>query len=101
MNFSAILEEIEKFDPEVHERLDGRRKAMSQFANLGKKLTLASLPLGLSAMFSKAYGQTSTDVMDVLQFALAAEYLEGSFYTAGVANATALGMPAKSKSRHC
>ncbi len=81
MNIVNILEEIEKVDGEIYERLSPRRRAMKDFYNVGKKISLAALPLALGSMFNKAYGQTNPgSVTDVLNFALALEYLEYNFY---------------------
>jgi hypothetical protein len=88
MNLLNILEEIEKTDAEVYERISPRRKAMSDFYGFSKKVALASLPFALGSIFKKAYAQNSAaDVEGVLQFALTLEYLEAEFYTKGVAAA--------------
>ena len=81
MNILNILDEIEKVDGEIYERLSPRRSAMKDFFNMGKKISLAALPLAMGSMFQKAYGQTNpASVTDVLNFALALEYLEYNYY---------------------
>ncbi|WP_199117404.1 ferritin-like domain-containing protein [Pedobacter sp. ASV28] len=89
MNILNILEEIEKVDGEIYERLNPRRRAMKDFYNVGKKISLAALPLALGSMFQKAYGQTNpTNVNEVLNFALVLEYLEYNFYNHALTNST-------------
>ncbi len=94
MNLQNIISEIEKVDPEVYDKLDTRRNTMKKFADISKKVALASIPLAFGSMFKKAYGQTSTEVNDVLNFALTLEYLEAEFYTNIVGSPGYLTAPA-------
>lgn len=77
MNFSSILTEIEKLDPEVYERTSQRRDVIK---NWGRKIALASLPVALGSMFKTAYGKGTASIVDVLNYALTLEYLEAEFY---------------------
>ncbi len=85
MNLQNIVSEIEKQDPEVFEKLSDRRKAMKDFSGFAGKVALAALPFAFGSMLKKAYGQTPSDIIGVLNFALTLEYLESEFYKAGVA----------------
>lgn len=87
MDLFKIFSEIEKIDGEVYERFDTRRRAFKHLAGLGKAVTAATLPVVLSTMFNKAYGQTSTlspDIINTLNLALQLEYLEFYYYDLGI-----------------
>jgi hypothetical protein len=84
MKFSNILEEIEKVDGDIYERLSPRRKAMKDFFSVGSKVAAAAMPFAIGSMFNKAYGQAVPQaVKDVLQYALTLEHLEAAFYVRG------------------
>jgi hypothetical protein len=98
MNIVNILEEIEKVDGEIYERLNPRRAAMKSLASMGKKISLAAMPLAMGAMFQKAYGQTTpTAVTDVLNFALSLEYLEYHLYNHALVAAPTLTLTASQR----
>ena len=87
MNLFNFIQDIEKFDPEVYDRLDSRRAVFKNFAGFGKKLALAAVPLAMGSMLNKVYGQNggNAQIVEVLNFALTLEYLEDEFYKAGLA----------------
>lgn len=94
MNLNNIINAIETVDPEVYDRLDTRRDTMKRFSFIGKTLALAAVPSVVGSMFKKAYGQTPSDVTDVLLFAYLLENLEAEFYKKVVTNFTAISVPA-------
>jgi hypothetical protein len=109
MNLFNIIDEIEKVDPEIHERLNPRRAAIKNITSFGSKVAVAALPFALGTMFKRAYGATPTeDVIGVLNFALTLEHLEAAFYNTGIAkgglipanNSSYLGLIARDENAH-
>lgn len=80
---------VESIDPEIMQTVVTRREAIAKGASVSAgvaaMLALGSVPIAIGALSKDAYGQTPSDVLDVLQFALLLEYLESDFYTRGLA----------------
>lgn len=98
MNVLNILNEIEKVDGAVYEKLAPRRAALKNFLGLGKKVSLAALPLTLSGVFQKAYSQTTANnaTIDSLNLLLALGYMQFQFYNNAI-NTTPNLIPAADK----
>ncbi len=90
MNLNHIITEIENNDPEFLQKVDTRRESIKSFNRFVGKVTLAALPLALGGLFKKANGQSTSGILDVLNYALTLEYLEAAFYQKGNAVADSL-----------
>ena len=85
MNLQNLFSEIEKVDGEIFDRLAPvSRRGL--FSSLTKKTIAVAAPTIMASALTEAYGQGSSlpqNVKDVLNFALALEYLEFNFYNYG------------------
>ena len=84
MDLKNIINQIVEVDPEFYEKISPRRNVLKSF---GSKVAVAAIPFALGSLFNKAYGKTTSAVTDVLNFALALEYLEYNFYQAAIGTA--------------
>ena len=77
---------LDGIDPEIMNRLASRREAIRKGASVSSLvaagLALGSVPVALAALAKDAFGQTPSDILDVLQFAFILENLENEFYKA-------------------
>jgi hypothetical protein len=80
MNLQNLFSEIEKVDGEIFDRL-AHVSRRGLFSSLTKKTIAIAAPAIMASALNKSYGQAlPQNVKDVLNFALALEYLEFRFY---------------------
>ncbi len=84
MNLIHYLDQLNKEDLLLHK--SSRRQVFKKMGTVGKKLALASLPIGLTLKPEPAFSAPVQDnVVEVLQFVLMLESLEEKFYLTALA----------------
>lgn len=74
-------------DPELMNRVESRRGAVSRTGKMAGALAIASMPVAFGLMAKRAFAQGGLPqgIIDVLNFALTLEFLENEFYVTGLA----------------
>ncbi|MEZ5017886.1 MAG: ferritin-like domain-containing protein [Flavipsychrobacter sp.] len=83
MNFKNILDDINNTDEGFYEKESPRRSILKSF---GAKVAIAALPIAISSVFTKSYGQTKATLIDKLNRLLKLEYLQSGFYREALDN---------------
>ncbi len=77
---------LDTIEPDVAERIVSRRDALRKGASMSSTtaaaLAFGSVPIALAALTKESFGQASTTVRSVLEFAFLLENLEAEFYKA-------------------
>lgn len=82
MNILNMLQELEKLEGKNFEELSPRRNVLKDFFQVGKKVSIAAVPLAISTMFQQAHAQSTpvNSVVESLNLILALEYMQFQFY---------------------
>lgn len=87
MSFLTLLDQFDigNLDNTETEQFLSRKQALGKMSKFSKGLAVAALPLGaIGAFTSTAKAQSTSDIIDVLNFALTLEFLEYRFYEEGL-----------------
>jgi hypothetical protein len=95
MNLFQIISDLAQADPEVLERINDRRSALSALGDISKKMALAAAPIAIGAAFNKTLAQgAGSSVTSILNYALSLERLESAFYNMAIGTGTTPGLVA-------
>lgn len=72
------------FSSEAKEKFISRKEALGNLTDFSKKLALSAIPLGaIGALSTPVKAQSTSDLVNVLNYALTLEYLENEYYQMG------------------
>ncbi|SFB52370.1 ferritin-like domain-containing protein [Algoriphagus aquimarinus] len=96
MNLLNLLDKMcpETSSPEEKDMFFSRREAFRQFGDMGKKVAMAAVPLGLLSALPKVAKADTASLIGVLNFALTLEHLEYRYYQMGIESGVIAGADA-------
>ena len=95
MNLFQIISDLGKADPELLERMNSRRSALSSLGDLSKKMALAAAPVAVFGALNKTLAQgTGSTAVSILNYALTLERLEAAFYNQALSATSAPALAA-------
>ena len=86
MNLLKLLDKMcpDTNSPEEKDMFFSRREAFRQFGDMGKKVAMAAVPLGLLSALPKVAKADTASLIGVLNYALTLEHLEYRYYQMGI-----------------
>lgn len=96
MNLLNLLDKMcpDTITPEEKDMFFSRREAFRKFGDMGKKVAMAAVPLGLLSALPRVAKADTASLIGVLNFALTLEHLEYRYYQMGIESGVIAGADA-------